>query len=182
MKSTPQKVIVNSNEMSITLRRLAHEIIEKLHGVNNLVFIGIQTRGVFIAKRIVSLIESITKKTISFGTLDITLYRDDVDRISKQPIVKETEIPFDITGKDIILVDDVLFTGRTIRAAMDELIDFGRPKTIKLAVFIDRGCRELPIQPDFIGLSYPITKKDVISVNLKETDGKDNVVVYKKGD
>ncbi|OGS45482.1 MAG: bifunctional pyr operon transcriptional regulator/uracil phosphoribosyltransferase [Elusimicrobia bacterium RIFOXYD2_FULL_34_15] len=180
MKSIPKKVIMTDKEMSITLKRLAHEIIERLHGVNNLVFIGIQTRGVFIAKRVVSIIENITNKTIPCGTLDITLYRDDVNHISKQPVVQETEIPFDITGKDIVLVDDVLYTGRTIRAALDELIDFGRPRTIKLAVFIDRGGRELPIQPDFVGLNYPISKKERISVDLKEFDEKDKVIVYNK--
>lgn len=177
MELIQKKIIMNWKEMERTIRRLAHEIIEKLHGSNNLVLVGIQTRGVYLAKRMSIELKRITKKNVLLGILDITLYRDDINSISHQPVVKETKIQFDVTGKDVILIDDVLFTGRTVRAAIDEIIDFGRPRTIKLAVLIDRDGRELPIQPDFIGKFFPISKKEIITVNLKEIDKKDNVVL-----
>ncbi len=179
MKLIEKKVVMDENEIEQTLKRLAHEIIEKLHGIENLVLVGIQTRGVYLAKRLSEQLKKITKKTVPLGVLDITLYRDDVNSIAHQPIVKETELPFDITDKNVVLVDDVLFTGRTVRAAIDELIDFGRPKTIKLVVLIDRGGRELPIQPDFVGKKFPTSKDEIISVNLKEVDKKNNVVLKK---
>lgn len=179
MKLTEKKVVMNENEIEQTLKRLAHEIIEKLHGIENSVLVGIQTRGVYLAKRLASELKKITKKTVLLGVLDITLYRDDVNSIAHQPVVKETEMPFDITGKNVVLVDDVLYTGRTVRAAIDEIIDFGRPKSIKLAVLIDRGGRELPIQPDFVGKKFPTSKDELISVHLKEVDKKDDVVLKK---
>ncbi|MBI5573176.1 MAG: bifunctional pyr operon transcriptional regulator/uracil phosphoribosyltransferase PyrR [Elusimicrobia bacterium] len=175
-----KKIIMNEEEMKRTLKRLTHEIIEKSHGIENLVLVGIQTRGVYLAKRISLELKKITKKIVSLGILDITLYRDDVTSISHQPIVKETKIQFDVTGKNVILVDDVLFTGRTIRSAIDEIIDFGRPKTIKLAVLVDRGGRELPIQPDFVGKKFPISKNELICVHLKEIDKIDSVVLKEK--
>lgn len=177
MKLIQKKVIMSKKEMERTLKRLAHEIVEKSYGIKNLVLVGIQTRGVYLANRISVELKKITKKTVLSGILDITLYRDDVNSISHQPVVKETKIPFDVTGKDVVLVDDVLFTGRTSRAAIDEIIDFGRPKTIKLAVLIDRGGRELPIQPDFVGKKFPTSKKEIICVLLKEIDKVDNVVL-----
>ena len=180
MKLIEKKVVMDENEIEQTLKRLTHEIIEKLHGIENLVFVGIQTRGVYLAKRLSGQLKKITKKTVPLGVLDITLYRDDVNSIAHQPIVKETELPFDITDKNVVLVDDVLFTGRTVRAAIDELIDFGRPKTIKLVVLIDRGGRELPIQPDFVGKKFPTSKDELICVNLKEIDKIDNVVLKEK--
>ncbi|MDD5687207.1 MAG: bifunctional pyr operon transcriptional regulator/uracil phosphoribosyltransferase PyrR [Elusimicrobia bacterium] len=180
MKLVYKKVIMNDKEVEKTLKRLVHEIIEKTNGIENLVFVGLQTRGVYLSKRIVAELKKITKKTVPLGILDITLYRDDISSISRQPVVKETKIPFDVTGKDVILIDDVLYTGRTVRAAIDEIIDFGRPRTIKLAVLIDRGGRELPIQPDFIGKYFPISKEELICVNLKEIDNEDNIVLKEK--
>ena len=180
MKLVQKKVIMNKSEMARSLRRLAYEIIEKIHNDDNLVLVGIQTRGVYLAQRIGNEIKNISRKTVPIGTLDITLYRDDVDAVANQPTVKETKLPFDITGKDVILVDDVLFTGRTIRAALDEIIDFGRPKTIKLAVLIDRGCRELPIQPDFAGERFPTSRKEAVNVSLEEIDKQDSVILYNK--
>lgn len=153
------------------------KLLKNLHGVSNIALVGIQTRGVYVSQRISAEIKNITKKTVPLGVLDITLYRDDVNSISHQPIVKETKIPFDVTEKDVILVDDVLFTGRTIRSAIDAIIDFGRPKTIKLAVLVDRGSRELPIQPNFVGKNFPTSKKELICVNLEEADKMDSVVL-----
>jgi len=175
--SPKKKVIMDGKEISWTIKRMAHEIVEKSYGIKDLVIVGIQTRGVHLAKRIAKEIESIENKEVPVGSLDITLYRDDVDSIAHQPMVKETAIPFDITEKKVVLVDDVLFAGRTVRAALDELIDFGRPKLIKLAVLIDRGLRELPIQPDFVGKVYPTSPKELVCVNLKEVDGEDSVIL-----
>ncbi|MFQ5867135.1 MAG: bifunctional pyr operon transcriptional regulator/uracil phosphoribosyltransferase PyrR [bacterium] len=177
MVSRKKKVIMDAKEIFWTTKRMAHEIVEKSYGIKELVIVGIQTRGVYLAKRIAREIKSIEKKEVPVGSLDITLYRDDVDSIAHQPLVKETRIPFDITDKKVVLVDDVLFAGRTVRAALDELIDFGRPKVIRLAVLIDRGLRELPIQPDFVGKIYPTSRKEVVCVNLKEVDGEDSVVL-----
>jgi len=179
--SRKKKIIMDAKEISWTIKRMAHEIVEKSYGIEDVAIVGIQTRGVHLAKRIAREIENIEKKEVPVGSLDITLYRDDVDSIAHQPMVKETRIPFDITGKKIILVDDVLFAGRTVRAALDELIDFGRPKVIRLAVLIDRGLRELPIQPDFVGKVYPTSRKELICVNLKEVDGEDSVVLKEEG-
>jgi len=175
--SPKKKVIMDAKEISWTIKRMAHEIVEKSYGIKDLVIVGIQTRGVYLAKRIAEEIKSIGKEEIPVGSLDITLYRDDVDSIAHQPVVKETRIPFDITDKKVVLVDDVLFAGRTVRAALDELIDFGRPRVIRLAVLIDRGLRELPIQPDFVGKIYPTTRKELVCVNLKEVDREDSVIL-----
>jgi pyrimidine operon attenuation protein/uracil phosphoribosyltransferase len=175
--SRKKKIIMDEKEVFWTIKRMAHEIVEKSYGIKDLVLVGIQTRGVHLAKRIAREIKSIENKEVPVGTLDITLYRDDVDSIAHQPLVKETNIPCDITDKKVVLVDDVLFAGRTVRAALDELIDFGRPRVIRLAVLIDRGLRELPIQPDFVGKVYPTTRKELVSVNLKEVDGEDSVVL-----
>lgn len=177
MVSRKKKIIMDEKEVFWTIKRMAHEIVEKSYGIKDLVLVGIQTRGVHLAKRIAREIKSIENKEVPVGTLDITLYRDDVDSIAHQPLVKETNIPCDITDKKVVLVDDVLFAGRTVRAALDELIDFGRPRVIRLAVLIDRGLRELPIQPDFVGKVYPTTRKELVSVNLKEVDGEDSVVL-----
>ena len=177
MVSRKKKVIMDGKEIFWIIKRMAHEIVEKSYGIKDLVIVGIQTRGVYLAKRIAREKESNEKKKVPVGSLDITLYRDDVDSIAHQPLVKETRIPFDITGKKVVLVDDVLFAGRTVRAALDELIDFGRPKIIRLAVLIDRGLRELPIQPDFVGKIYPTSQKELVCVNLKEVDGEDSVVL-----
>ncbi len=174
---TKRKIIMKDKEIKRAISRMAHEIIERVRSIRELVIIGIQTRGVFLAKRLCKEIKKIEKKEIPFGILDITLYRDDVGNISHQPLVKETRIPFDITNKKIVLVDDVLFAGRTVRAALDEIMDFGRPRIIYLAVLIDRGNRELPIQADFIGKFIPTSKKEKIAVHLREIDKKDEVIL-----
>ncbi len=171
------KNILKESEIKKAIKRMSVEIFKGNKDIANLVIVGIQTRGVHLAMRLLSHLKKTTKKNISFGQLDITFYRDDIDKISHQPIVKETKITDDITDKDILLVDDVLFTGRTIRAALDALMDYGRPKTIKLAVLIDRGCRELPIRPDYVGKILTTNTKEMVSVKLKEVDGKDEVVI-----
>ena len=172
-----KKVIMTKNEIVLIIKRLAGEIIEKNHGTKNLVIIGIRTRGVFLAERLAEEIKKVSRKVIPMGILDITLYRDDFTSLSEMPLVKETQIPFHIEDKNIILVDDVLFTGRTIRAALDEIIDFGRPKSIQLAVLVDRGHRELPIQADFVGKIFKTSKAEMISVNFKEIDQQDQVTL-----
>lgn len=161
------------------LTRISHEIIERNKGVDNLVIIGIKTRGVFIAQRLVERIEQIEGIKLPVGELDITMYRDDLTFKSpnQEPILRGTAIPVDITGKTIILVDDVLYTGRTVRAALDAIMDAGRPQIIQLAVLIDRGHRELPIRPDFIGKNVPTSKAERISVELAEIDAVDQVVL-----
>ena len=159
------------------LSRIAHEIVEKNKGVDNVVLVGIRTRGVPIAERLAENIEKIEGQKPPVGVLDITLYRDDLSTLAYQPIVRPTELPVDITGKIVVLVDDVLYTGRTIRAALDAIIDNGRPKTIQLAVLVDRGHRELPIRADFVGKNVPTSSKEVISVQLQATDEAENVIL-----
>lgn len=160
------------------MTRIAHEIIEGNKGVDGVCFVGIRTRGVPLAQRLSRLIKEFEDVECPVGSLDITLYRDDLTTIAQQPIVRKTEIPFSVDGKDIILVDDVLYTGRTVRAALDALIDFGRPKRIKLAVVIDRGHRELPIRADFVGKNVPTSQDEVIKVELGEIDGIDRVTIW----
>ncbi|MCK4545459.1 bifunctional pyr operon transcriptional regulator/uracil phosphoribosyltransferase PyrR [candidate division WOR-3 bacterium] len=161
------------------ITRIAHEIIEKNKGTEDIIVVGIQRRGDFIANRIAKLLKEIEGKDIPTGKLDITLYRDDLSSIANQPVIHKTEIPVNIDEKIVILVDDVLYTGRTIRAALDELIDFGRPKRIQLAVLIDRGHRELPIKADYIGKSIPTNTNDIVDVYLKEIDKRDEVIIKK---
>ncbi|RKX70684.1 bifunctional pyr operon transcriptional regulator/uracil phosphoribosyltransferase PyrR [candidate division TA06 bacterium] len=161
------------------LTRIAHEIIEKNKGTKDIVIVGIQRRGDFIANRIAKLLKEIEGNKIPTGKLDITLYRDDLSSIANQPVIHKTEIPANIDNKVVILVDDVLYTGRTIRAALDELIDFGRPKRIQLAVLVDRGHRELPIKADYIGKSIPTNTNDIVDVYLKEIDKRDEVIIKK---
>lgn len=172
-----EKTILTQEEIKKTITKLAKAILKKNEDLSELAVVGIQTRGVFLAKRLLNEIVRIKKmKTeIPFGFLDITLYRDDLGQNADIPTIKDTNIPFDVNGKNIILVDDVLYTGRTIRSALDVLKDFGRPKSIQLVVLIDRGYRELPIQADFIGLSH--YTKDKVCVDFVEIDGKDIVVV-----
>lgn len=171
--------ILDADDIERILTRMAHEILEKHRGIDNLVFIGIQTRGVFLAKRIQEVIYKIEEIKIPTGEMDITLYRDDWTKISPNPLVKATDIPFSVNEKQIILVDDVLFTGRTTRAAMDAVIDFGRPDRIELAVLVDRGHRELPIQADYVGKFIETRLSETINVLLKEHDGQDKVVIEK---
>jgi pyrimidine operon attenuation protein/uracil phosphoribosyltransferase len=169
--------IMDATRMKRALSRLASEIVEENQGAEDLYLVGIRRRGVPLAERIADKIEGIEGKRPLYGILDITLYRDDLSTVAHQPVVGATDIPVDINGKNVVLVDDVLFTGRTIRAAMDALIDFGRPKTIQLAVVIDRGHRELPIRADYVGKNVPTSSKEVIGVKLSDIDGADSVVI-----
>ena len=169
--------IMDESAIRRALMRLSHEIVEKNKGVEHVVLVGIRTRGVPIAERIAQNIEQIEGKRLPVGVLDITLYRDDLSTLSYQPIVRPTELPTDITGKVIVLVDDVLYTGRTIRAALDAIIDMGRPKSIQLAVLIDRGHRELPIRADFVGKNVPTSSREVVSVQISTVDDAEKVVL-----
>jgi len=169
--------LMDAVTMDRILTRIAHEIIERNKGVQDLVLIGIRNRGVPLARRIAKKIEEIEKVSIPVGILDITLYRDDLTAVGPQPIVRQTDIPFRVTDKKVVLIDDVLFTGRTIRAALDSIIDLGRPKFIQLAILIDRGHRELPIRADYVGKNVPTSLDEVIEVNVVEEDGKDSVIL-----
>jgi len=172
--------IMDKEAINKALTRMAHEILEKDRDTAGLVLIGIRNRGEFLARRILGEIKKIEAIEIPLGVLDITLYRDDLTQVAEQPVVKETVIEFDINEKRIVLVDDVLFTGRTIRCALSELIDFGRPKNIELAVLIDRGHRELPIRADYVGKNVPTSLNEVIEVKLEEADGTDEVLLCQK--
>ena len=172
--------VLDKETINRSLMRIAHEIVEKNRGIQDVCLVGIRTRGVFLANRLADFIKKIENKDICVGILDITLYRDDLTLISNSPIVHKTEIDFDISDKNIVLVDDVLYSGRTIRAAMDAIIDLGRPKTVQLAVLIDRGHRELPIRPDYIGKNIPTAKNEMVQVKLAEVDGIDEVVITEK--
>jgi pyrimidine operon attenuation protein / uracil phosphoribosyltransferase len=164
------------------LTRIAHEILERNKGTEDLALVGIRSRGVFLAERIRNKIRDIESgPALPFGVVDITLYRDDLDRGVQNPIVKGTEIPFAVEGRRILLVDDVLFTGRTVRAAMDALVDFGRPQSIQLAVLVDRGHRELPIRADYVGKNLPTSRREQVQVRLAEADGADEVVIQSGG-
>ncbi len=160
--------------------RIAHQIVERNHGTDNLCIIGIKSRGVPIAKRLADAIYNIEGVKINLGSLDITLYRDDIENNIKQSVINDTDIPFNLVGMNVILVDDVMYTGRTTRAAMDAIMDQGRVAKIQLAVLVDRGHRELPIRPDFIGKSIPTSRSEVISVRLKECDGETSVLLFQK--
>ena len=172
--------IMDSKKIATTVKRLAMEIVERNRDLSKTAIVGIRTRGVILGKRILETIEKNEGVKLDFGILDITLYRDDLSTIGPNPVVKGTEINFDVTGKDIILVDDVLFSGRTVRAALDSIIDFGRPKTIQLMVLIDRGHRELPIQADYIGKVLPTSKREIVEVRVKEIDGTDEVLIVEE--
>lgn len=167
--------ISNADDLNRSITRLAHEIIERNRGVENLVVLGIRTRGVPIARRIMEKIAEIENKKLPLGILDVTMYRDDVFKKIKQPKVQTTEIDFDIDGKTVILVDDVLYTGRTVRAALDALVDFGRPMKIQLAVLIDRGHRELPIRADYVGKTVATSPDQEVRVRVKEIDNEEGV-------
>ena len=175
MSVTKKKVILDGQAMNRALVRVAHEIVERNKGVENVVLVGIRTRGVPLAQRIAKEIESIEHTKLAVGSLDITLYRDDLSTLAYNPVIRGTEIDFDISGKTIVLVDDVLFTGRTIRCALDALIDMGRPRSIQLAVMIDRGHKELPIKADYVGKNVPTSTSESVEVTLQEIDGVDEV-------
>jgi pyrimidine operon attenuation protein / uracil phosphoribosyltransferase len=171
----PAKVVMTAEEMRRTLARMAHEIVERNKSIENLLLVGMRTRGVPLAKRLASNIASFENISVPVGALDFSLYRDDLNQ--RQPVVKGTDMPGGIDGKAVVLVDDVLFTGRSARAAMDALIDLGRPEVIQLAVLIDRGHRELPIRADYVGKNIPSSRDEDVQVALTETDGKDEVRV-----
>jgi pyrimidine operon attenuation protein/uracil phosphoribosyltransferase len=173
-------VLLDRDQIRRAVKRIAHEIVERNGGVQNLVVVGIRRRGVPLAQRIAEYIAQIEEKTVPVGALDITLYRDDFQIVTMNPHVGKTEIKEDITDKVIILVDDVLFTGRTIRAALDELIDYGRPRRIQLAVLVDRGHRELPIKADYVGKNVPTAENEMVEVHLEEIDGDDEVLLAEK--
>jgi pyrimidine operon attenuation protein/uracil phosphoribosyltransferase len=176
-------VVMDADRIGRALTRMAHEIVERNKGVDDLLLVGVRTRGVPIARRIARALRDITSDEVATGALDITLYRDDLMRqaVGPQPLVRRTEIPFSIDNRKILLVDDVLYTGRTTRAALDALIDFGRPKAIQLLVLVDRGHRELPIKADYVGKNLPTSLEESVQVRLEETDGVDEVVLEKGG-
>ena len=169
--------IMTADEIRRATTRLSHEIVEKQAGTSGLVLIGIQRRGVPLARRIAAAILEHEGVDIPVGALDITFYRDDLSMVAQQPVVKGTELPSAIDARTIVLVDDVLYTGRTIRAAMDALVDFGRPQAIRLAVLVDRGHRELPIRADHVGKNVPTSREEIVRVHLEEIDGEDAVVI-----
>jgi pyrimidine operon attenuation protein/uracil phosphoribosyltransferase len=174
------KKVVDADQVRRALMRISHEIVERNKGTDDVVLIGIRSGGAFIAARIQNNIKLIEEKEVPLGILDITLYRDDLREIGAQPNFRGTEIDFDITGKIVILIDDVLFSGRTIRCALDHLIDLGRPKAIQLAVLIDRGHRELPIRADYVGKNVPSNVNEEILVRLEEDTAKDEVLIIRK--
>ncbi len=172
--------ILSKEEIDKAVKRISHEILERNKHLEDLVIIGIRNRGEYLAYRIANSIEKISGQKPLLGILDITLYRDDLTQVAEQPVLKETNIDFGITGKRIVLVDDVLFTGRTIRCAMDQLVDFGRPSVIQLAVLIDRGHRELPIRADYVGKNVPTSLNEIVEVKLKEVDNIDEVILAER--
>jgi len=171
------KIIMTSKDIRRTLNRIAHEIIERNKAVEDLILVGMRTRGVPLAKRLAANIRSFEKLEIPVGALDISLYRDDLSSLNLQPVVQHTDIPTSIDGRSIVLVDDVLYTGRSTRAAMDALIDLGRPRVIQLAILIDRGHREMPIRADYVGKNMPSARHEEIQVRLAETDSIDEVAI-----
>ncbi|MSO81796.1 MAG: bifunctional pyr operon transcriptional regulator/uracil phosphoribosyltransferase PyrR [Acidobacteria bacterium] len=172
-------VVMDADRIARTLTRIAHEIVERNRGVEDLALVGVRTRGVHLARRLAESLREITGHDVPTGTLDITLYRDDLMRhaVGPQPLVRRTEIPFSIDDRTILLVDDVLYTGRTTRAALDALIDFGRPRSIQLIVLVDRGHRELPIKADYVGKNLPTSPEESVQVRLQESDARDEVVL-----
>jgi pyrimidine operon attenuation protein/uracil phosphoribosyltransferase len=174
------KVIMTAPEMKRALARIAHELAEHNHGVNNVVLIGLQTRGIPLARRLADLLGELEGVDVPLGEMDITFYRDDLASRPLRPEVRQTDIPVDLNDVDVVIVDDVLYTGRTIRAALDELMDFGRPRTVQLAVLVDRGHRELPIRADYVGKNVPTSRDEEVRVRLVEVDGQDEVVIARK--
>jgi pyrimidine operon attenuation protein/uracil phosphoribosyltransferase len=177
MKIRTKARVMDADDVRRAITRIAHEILERNGGVDALAIVGIQTRGAHLARRIADEIKGIEGVAVPVGILDITLYRDDLQTIADQPVVNESAIPFDIQGKVLILVDDVLYTGRTVRAALDEIIDFGRPKSVQLAVVVDRGHRELPIRADYVGKNVPTSDSETVAVCITEKDGVDEVLI-----
>jgi pyrimidine operon attenuation protein/uracil phosphoribosyltransferase len=176
-----ERTLLSAEDMQRALVRVAHEIVERNKGAKDLVLVGMQTRGVPLARRLATTIQGLEGINVPVGSLDISLYRDDLSSLSLKPTVHRTDIPVDVTDKQIILVDDVFYTGRSIRAAMDALIDLGRPQSIQLAVLVDRGHRELPIRADYVGKNIPTSKNEEIKVDIKEVDGEDKVIIVSSG-
>ena len=176
-------VVMDADRLGRSLVRIAHEIVERNRGAEDLALVGIRERGVPLARRLAARLQEITGSVVPTGALDITLYRDDLMRqaVGPQPVVRSTDISFDIDNRTILLVDDVLYTGRTIRAALDALIDFGRPRAIQLVVLVDRGHRELPIKADYVGRNVPTSRHESVQVRLEEVDGHDEVVIQTAG-
>jgi len=173
-------IVLDEQAIRRALTRIAHEIIERNKGIEGCVLVGIKTRGIYLAKRLAERIQQIEGASIPVGELDITLYRDDLSKITvnEEPLVKGSEIPIDITNQKVILIDDVLYTGRTVRAALDALVDIGRPSSVQLAVLVDRGHRELPIRADYVGKNIPTSSSEKIVVELKEVDEHEHVSIY----
>jgi len=180
MKKNKGKLLMTAAEMDLVLARISAEIVEKLSPHDEFAVIGIRRRGVHLAQRLCRKVESILKRPIPLGILDITLYRDDLTTVSNRPMLRETLIDFDLNDLSLVLVDDVLYTGRTIRAALDGIVDLGRPKKVQLAVLIDRGGRELPIQADYVGKHVETAEDEIIEVRLHEVDQEERVVLVKK--
>ena len=177
MKFVEKAAIMNNHEMARAIKRMAHEIIEAHKGIDNLVLLGVQRRGVPLARMLAEAVKQVEGSEVPQGALDITFYRDDLSKLGPAPQVSSTEMPFDINEKTVILVDDVLYTGRTVRAALDVIMDWGRPAAIRLAVLIDRGHRELPIRPDFVGKNVPTSQREIIKVKVADFDDVEEVVV-----
>lgn len=180
MRDREKAQVLDKVGIDRALTRIAHEILEKTQAAEELALVGIKTRGVTLAHRIADKIRAIERRAPPVGALDITPYRDDLGMLVEQPVVKGTEIAFSVKGKTVVLVDDVLSTGRTIRAALDALIDLGRPKMIQLAVLVDRGHRELPIRPDYVGKNLPTSRREAVAVRLTEEDGDDKVIILEQ--
>lgn len=174
----PKALLMDADSIARALYRIAHEILERNKGTGDLALVGIRRRGVPLAQRLAERLREIEGKEIPVGLLDITLYRDDLTERTEWPTIQKTEIPFPVKGKRIVLVDDVLYTGRTVRAALDALLDLGRPQFIQLAVLIDRGHRELPIRADYVGKNVPTARRELVEVRLQEIDGEDRVQLY----
>ncbi|WP_221089950.1 bifunctional pyr operon transcriptional regulator/uracil phosphoribosyltransferase PyrR [Deinococcus aquaedulcis] len=175
---TPKATILTADEVRRALTRIAHEIIERNKGAQQLALIGVHTRGIPLAARLAQKLSELEGVDVPTGMLDITLYRDDLSEVAQQPIIRETQVPFDLRDRRVVLVDDVLYTGRTVRAALDALIDLGRPAGIQLAVLVDRGHRELPIRADYVGKNLPTAAHEVVKVKVQETDGVDSVELW----
>lgn len=175
-----KSTIMSATEFGRAMRRIAHEVIERNKGASDVALVGIHTRGAPLAERLAALIEGFEGTRPMIGKLDITLYRDDLTEISLQPVVKRTEVDFDVHGARIVLVDDVLFTGRTARAALDAIVDMGRPAAIQYAVMVDRGHRELPIRADYVGKNVPTSRSEIVHVRVAEVDGEDQVELWER--
>jgi len=172
--------ILEPDDMRRAITRIAHEIVERNKGAHDLALVGVHTRGIPLAERIATRLTELEGHEVLSGKLDITLYRDDLSEVGLQPVVRRTEVPFDVARKRVVLVDDVIYTGRTARAALDALIDLGRPASIQLAVMVDRGHRELPIRADYVGKNLPTSASEVVKVKLEETDGSDGVELWER--